>query len=314
KLLFILLLFVVQANASLKSQTITLEFTDTPLEKVLGEVKKQSGYSYIANTKLLKEAKKVTVRVSNAELDETLRTIFQDQPLYAEVSNGMIYVKSRRRRNDNTKTSAHPSLHVLLQMAVQGKVTDTLGVALTGISVLQKGRSAQATSTDLNGRYVIDVPGDAVLVFSMVGYETQELPVNGKSQLNVVMKASTSQLDDVVVVGFGRQKRTDMIGSVVSVKPEQLKVPSSNLTTALAGRVAGMIAFQRSGEPGMDNADFFIRGVTTFGYKVDPLILIDNVEVTTTDLARLQVDDIADFSIMKDATATAVYGARGANG
>src|SRR5690606_22219040 len=112
----------------------------------------------------------------------------------------------------------------------------------------------------------------------------------------------------------GRQKRTDMIGSVVSVKPEQLKVPSSNLTTALAGRVAGMIAFQRSGEPGMDNADFFIRGVTTFGYKVDPLILIDNVEVTTTDLARLQVDDIADFSIMKDATATAVYGARGANG
>src|SRR5690606_1874099 len=93
-----------------------------------------------------------------------------------------------------------------------------------------------------------------------------------------------------------------------------LKVPASNLTTALAGRVAGMIAYQRSGEPGADNAEFFIRGVTTFGYKKDPLILIDNVEVQRTDLARLQVDDIASFSIMKDATATALYGARGANG
>src|SRR5690606_24427283 len=109
-------------------------------------------------------------------------------------------------------------------------------------------------------------------------------------------------------------KRTDMIGSITSVTPKDLKVPSSNLTTALAGRVAGMIAYQRSGEPGMDNADFFIRGVTTFGYKVDPLILIDNIEVTATELARIQVDDIANFSIMKDATATALYGARGANG
>src|SRR5690606_36069587 len=93
-----------------------------------------------------------------------------------------------------------------------------------------------------------------------------------------------------------------------------LKVPSSNLTTALAGRVAGVIAYQRSGEPGKDNADFFIRGVTTFGYKKDPLILIDGIETNTTELARLQPDDIAAFSILKDATATALYGARGANG
>src|SRR3546814_6796324 len=97
-----------------------------------------------------------------------------------------------------------------------------------------------------------------------------------------------------------------MVGSVVSVNPADLKVPSSNLTSALAGRVAGVIAYQRSGEPGMDNADFFIRGVTTFGYKKDPLILIDGVEMTTNDLARLNPDDIASFSIMKDATATSL--------
>src|SRR5690606_154927 len=98
------------------------------------------------------------------------------------------------------------------------------------------------------------------------------------------------------------------------VNPSELKIPSSNLTTALAGRIAGLISYQRSGEPGLDNAEFFIRGVTTFGYKKDPLILIDNNEVTTVELARLQPDDIASFSIMKDATATSLYGSRGANG
>src|SRR5690606_8605604 len=99
-----------------------------------------------------------------------------------------------------------------------------------------------------------------------------------------------------------------------TVNPSELKVPSSNLTTALAGRVAGMIAYQRSGEPGQDNANFFIRGVTTFGYKTDPLILIAGIEVYTTDLARLQPDDVSSFSIMKDATATSLYGSRAANG
>ncbi len=104
------------------------------------------------------------------------------------------------------------------------------------------------------------------------------------------------------------------MGAVTTVNPKDLKIPSSNLTTALAGQVAGMIAYQRSGQPGQDNASFFVRGVTTFGYKQDPLILIDNVELTATDLARLQVDDIASFSILKDASATSLYGARGANG
>ena len=105
-----------------------------------------------------------------------------------------------------------------------------------------------------------------------------------------------------------------IVGSITTIKPTELKVPSSNLTTSLSRSLAGVISYQRSGEPGQDNADFFIRGVTTFGYKKDPLILIDNVEVSTTELARLQVDDIESFSIMKDATSTALYGARGANG
>lgn len=200
------------------------------------------------------------------------------------------------------------------QISVSGVVTNTAGTALNGATVQIKGANT-GTKTEENGSYLLEVPDtESVLVFSMVGFTSKEVKTGDRTRIDIALESADETLDDVVVIGFGKQKRTDMIGSVVSVKPSDLKVPSSNLTTALAGRVAGMIGFQRSGEPGADNADFFIRGVTTFGYKVDPLILIDNVEVTTTDLARLQVDDIASFSIMKDATATAVYGARGANG
>ena len=118
----------------------------------------------------------------------------------------------------------------------------------------------------------------------------------------------------MTVVAFGKQRKESVIGSISTVDVKTLKVPSSNLTTALAGNVAGVIAYQRTGEPGQDNADFFVRGITTFGANTSPLILIDNIELTSTDLARLQPDDIESFSIMKDATATALYGARGANG
>jgi TonB-linked SusC/RagA family outer membrane protein len=166
----------------------------------------------------------------------------------------------------------------------------------------------------MNGKYILDVPDNATVIFSMVGYIKQEVIVGGREVINITLKNALSQLNDVVVVAFGTQKKQEVVGAMTTINPKELKVPASNLTTALAGRLAGVIAYQRSGEPGADNADFFIRGVTTFGYKKDPLILVDGIELSSTDLARLQVDDIASFSIMKDATATALYGARGANG
>lgn len=200
---------------------------------------------------------------------------------------------------------------------VTGLVTDTLGNPLLGVTV--RLNSAVATSTDQNGRYIIVIPGNdlsgAVLTFSLVGYDLHEATVNGRSRIDMVLQEGAISIEETVVTAFGqRARRDDIVGAITSVSPTELKIPASNLTQALSGRAAGVIGFQRSGEPGADNAEFFIRGVTTFGYKVDPLILIDNVESSTTDLARLQVDDIESFSILKDATAAAVYGARGANG
>ncbi len=185
--------------------------------------------------------------------------------------------------------------------------------ALPGVTVMVQGTTNGGT-TDGDGRYSIEATHGDTLVFRYIGYVEKHVYVGNQRTISISLSPVSSQLNDVVVVAFGKQKRTDMVGSVTTIKPSDLKVPSSNLTTALAGRAAGVIAFQRSGEPGQDNADFFIRGVTTFGYKKDPLILIDGIELTTTDLARLQVDDIASFSILKDATATALYGSRAANG
>jgi len=186
---------------------------------------------------------------------------------------------------------------------------------LSGVTVKVKGTPALGTQTDLNGNFIIELPTiPNTLVFSMVGYLPQEVIAKDSESLNIKMQVDSSSLEEVVVVGFGTQKKTEVVGSVTSVRPKDLKIPSSNLTAAFAGNVAGMIAYQRSGEPGADNADFFVRGITTFGANTKPLILIDNIELTTTDLARLQPDDIESFSIMKDATATALYGARGANG
>lgn len=199
---------------------------------------------------------------------------------------------------------------------LKGKVVDSLGDPLPGATIQQKG-STKGVITDIDGNFEFTgcKPGD-ILVISYIGMETKEVKFQGERQLIITLKDKTDELDEVTVVAFAKQKKESVVASITTVKPSELKVPSSNLTTALAGRVAGLISYQQSGEPGQDNANFFIRGITTFGAdaKKDPLILIDGIELNSDDLARLNTDDIASFSIMKDATATALYGARGANG
>lgn len=231
--------------------------------------------------------------------------------LYAPSIKGEI----RPSSNSSEKPLITTYKKVWVDREVYGKVTDDTGLPLPGVTVYVKGDKSRGTSTDLNGNYILHVPDNAVLVYSMVGYEQQEIAAEGKTVINVQLMIAVSALEETVVIGFGTQKKSDVVGAVTTVKPSELRVPSSNLTTALAGRVAGVISFQRSGEPGQDNADFFIRGVSSFGTgKKDPLILIDGVEFGPTEMARLRPDDIESFSVLKDATATAVYGSRAANG
>lgn len=200
---------------------------------------------------------------------------------------------------------------------ISGKVVDETGSGMPGVSISIAGTST-GTQSDADGSYQLVVPGaDALLHVSFIGYVTQDITVGERTSIDITMAPDITSLQEVVVVGYGVQRKESVVSAVTSVDPTKLKSATGNLTNSLAGRVSGIIAYQTSGEPGLgtDNSAFFIRGLSTFGSgKVDPLILIDNVESTPTDLARLQTDDIANFSVLKDASAAAVYGSRGANG
>lgn len=200
------------------------------------------------------------------------------------------------------------------QNIVGGIVTDKeSGETLPGVTILIEG-STRGVTTDIDGTFEIRADEQDNLIVSYVGMETQTVAIDGQDFLNIELQSIASELEGVTIVAFGEQKKESVVASITTVSPRDLKFPTSDFTTSFGGQIAGMIAFQSSGEPGAENTDFFIRGVTSFGYNVDPLILVDNIEISKSELSRIQPDDIESFSIMKDAAATALYGARGANG
>ena len=198
---------------------------------------------------------------------------------------------------------------------VTGVVTDmNTGEPLAGAVVQIKG-TGTGSMTDDRGRYRIDVPeGDVTLVFSYILYVTKEEAVGDRTVVNVRLEEDANELDDVVVVAYGKQKKEHIVSSIQTVKSEDLYVPSSSLSTGFAGKLAGVIAVQRNGQPGADQADFWIRGISTFGSATDPLIILDGVSIDANELNGLDPEIIESFSVLKDATATALYGSRGANG
>lgn len=197
---------------------------------------------------------------------------------------------------------------------VTGVVTDAVdGEPLVGVNVVVKGQKV-GTVTNLDGRYSITISGSkAVLVFSYVGYQKREAPVEDLRVVNVTMSGDQQTLNEVVVVGSGVQKKVSVTGAITSVKGDILRMPTSQLTNSFAGKLAGVIATTKTGEPG-SGADFYIRGISTFGGRTTPLVLLDDVEISAADLNYVPAENIESFSILKDASATAIYGARGANG
>src|SRR5690606_27989666 len=200
------------------------------------------------------------------------------------------------------------------EKTVTGIVKDLkTGNPLPGVTVSSKSRNVKSVTDEGGGFSIVAVPKDT-LEFTLVGYQPILKAVGNLSVIEVSMVVDDKSIEEVTVVAFGTQKKSSIVGAITTVNTKDLQIPSSNLTTAFAGRIPGIISFSPSGEPGADNAQFFVRGVTTFGYQSSPLILIDGFEATTDNLARLQPDDIESFSILKDASATVLYGARGANG
>ncbi|MBD9167854.1 MAG: TonB-dependent receptor [Parabacteroides johnsonii] len=198
------------------------------------------------------------------------------------------------------------------QKTIKGTVVDAIGEPLIGVNVSVKGTTI-GIITDIDGNYTLEVPSNSTIVFSYIGYQSQEVPVGNQSTINITLKDDTQKLEEVVVVGYGTQKKVTVTGSVASLKGEELKAsPTTNLTNGMVGRMPGVIGFQRSDEPGGGGTTIRIRGTNSLGSK-DPLIVIDGVPGRAGGLDRINPSEIESISVLKDAAA-AIYGSRAANG
>lgn len=206
--------------------------------------------------------------------------------------------------------------NVYAQEAVElkGLVKDSLERPIDGVSVIVKNKPGFGTSTDNQGHFVLRTVKNEVLVFSSVGYEKKEFFFNGTNlNIEIILKeVGNNELDEVVAVGYGTQRKVSTVAALTTVAPEALKTPTASITNALGGQVAGVITQQKSGEPGYSNSTFWIRGINTFGANQGALVLVDGIDRGSID--DISADDIESFTILKDAAATAVYGVRGANG
>lgn len=308
----ILLVSSFHLSASVYAQRINLNEKKVQMVQILNKIEKQVGYTFFYNKRDLQQLKPVTIVVNNERLDVTLDKIFADQPLGYALHDKIIVIKKIDPLG--SLPSIIPSESLKVQEDIIGQVTDSLQNPLPRVSIQIKG-TTRGTSTDNGGKFRIPAKSGDILSFSAIGYRALDIEVTDQRALQVILTLDSSDLEEVVITAWGKEKKTTMVGAVSTINPKELRGPTSNLTSMLQGRVAGLISYQTSGEPGRDNAEFFIRGVGSFGTgRVSPLILINGIESTTTELARIQPDDIEGFSILKDATATSMYGSRGANG
>lgn len=213
--------------------------------------------------------------------------------------------------DENLKTIS-PEGNMQAAKTIKGRVVDAEGEPVIGAMVRVKGNDTKGGVTDVDGNFSIrDVKSSDVLVITFMGYKTVEQPVGDQTSFVITLEDDVVAMEEVVIVGFGKQKKESVVGAISTVKPEALQTPTRSLTQTLAGNLAGVISMQSSGEPGKDDAQFWIRGVSTFTGNQNPLVLVDGIERPLSNVDPLEIES---FSVLKDASATAVYGVRGANG
>ncbi|MFC6103555.1 TonB-dependent receptor [Olivibacter domesticus] len=304
---FITLLSVMQAVAGSFAQTITLKAKNIPLAQVMRGIQKQSGHPFFLNGKDLAD-KKVEADFKNAPLDEAMTVLLKPLSLEWTLKDGTIVIKASQ-----SSRLYQPKFVEMQPKSVIGRVTDEQGKPIERVTVLVKGTSV-ASSTDAQGNYQINMSsGGAVLVFTILGFETIEKAVGNQTTINVTMKESVSDLDEVVVVGYGTARKRDLTGAVASIKADEIsQVPSSNMVQSLAGRASGVYVSQNTGSPGSP-VSVRIRGTNSIKGSNEPLYVVDGFPYSGSPLL-LNNADIESVEILKDASATAIYGSRGANG
>ena len=299
--LMISVCFVLSVAGNSYSQTtkLDLKLKGSTIKEVLSQIEDESEFIFLYKIEELNENKKIDIDLKDASIKQILDEILKDQNLTYDIYNRQIIIRKSATGDNVTPFPANQSIKV------SGKVTDSSGAPLPGVTVVVKG-TTQGIITDVDGNYtLVKVPGDATLVFSFVGMKTQEEAVAGKSLINVMMKEDAIGLEEVIAIGYGTQKKETVTGSVVAVKGETLaKANVANVTNSMAGQLPGLISLNSNGMPGKDAATLSIRG---FG---SALVIVDGIEA---DISTLDANAIESISILKDGAAS-IYGARAGNG
>jgi TonB-linked SusC/RagA family outer membrane protein len=326
---FLVLIATLQVSARGYSQEVNLSVKNAPLVKLFQQIRKQTGYTFVYTETILKKAKNVTVEVYGASLRQALDICFNEQPFTYEIVEKTIVVTPA---GETAKPVPPP-------VDIRGIVAGPDGKPLTGVSVTVKG-TKKGTETDAEGAFVLrGIDNLSVLVFSYVGYQHQEVVVRNGNDLTITLTPTPSSLNDVVVIGYGTQRRQDVNGAISSVKASEIEdIPQPSIDQMLQGKAAGVTITQNSGTPGSATS-VHIRGITSFNNS-EPLYVIDGVAISgdatnssgsglsvqlnrpgggqeetgVSPLALINPNDIESIDILKDASATAIYGSRGANG
>ncbi len=295
-----------QISIGADGQSISLHERNAKLKDVLKKIRKQSGINFIYLGDVLQHTNPVNIVARKRPVQEVLEETFKDQPITYRLKNGTIILQR--------KTASGQAELVEIKLAdIKGKVVDVNAEPLAGASIKVKGQDI-STSTDVDGNFSLaGLPQAAVLIVSYIGYETQELAAISTAPMTITLVAVDSELGEVVVVGYGTQKKSELIGSVSQVNAKDINNrPVSSLSHALTGQMPGVTVIQRSGQPGSAGGSIQIRGVGSFGANPAALIMVDGIPVNSFN--DVDPNDVESISVLKDASSAAIYGARAANG
>ena len=300
-LLFVTVLTSIAADSYSQSTKLTLRLENVRIEDLLNKIEDQSQFRFFYNEEINLD-KKVSIDVSTETITNILEKIFGDKGIHFEIIGRQIILSNSIDSNNNSSQQ---------QKTVSGKVTDSSGGSLPGVSVVVKGTTT-GVITDMDGKYTIaKVPANATLQFSFVGMKSQEITVGNKTGINVTLAEESIRIEEVVAVGYGTQKKVSLTAAVGTINSTELtNIPVANVSNALSGQVAGLITAQTSGEIGNDQTEIHIRGLATNGNS-SPLVIVDGVPRSFNEL---NMNDIESITVLKDAAAVAPYGMGGANG
>lgn len=301
-ILLTLLLYCFTGIASAQGKMISIDVNNAGLEQVFSLIERQSAYKFSYRNSILDQTRDISLKIETSKVEEILQAILPAKGLQYNIASENSIVITRMGETRNSQPPA--------QKRISGNITDEKGEAIIGANIQIKGTST-GTITDFNGNYNMDVPVNGTLLISYIGYLNESVNIGDKSIINVRLKEDTKLLDEVVVVGYGTQKKVNLTGSVSMITADDLNSrPVSSVSSGLQGLLSGVTVVNTSGQPGTNNTSIRIRGLGTIGNS-NPLVLVDGVE---GDMNTLNPEDIQSISVLKDAASASIYGARAANG